>query len=102
MGVRDPNTPPSTWCDWWDEVHDLAPNISYGWVPPQLTALPDDPNPWFWHWCQVAANDDGRWMAQAAPDHTLVTRDPLHMEPSLLWPCCNTHGFVRNGVWIPA
>lgn len=102
MGVRDHTTPPTEWCDWWTSVHQLTPDIAYGWVPEHLTALPSDPNPWFWHWCPAAANDEGRWMAQATPDHTLVSREPLHMEPSLLWPCCGTHGFVRNGAWIPA
>ncbi|MFE1925786.1 hypothetical protein ACFW91_24845 [Streptomyces asoensis] len=102
MGVRDRATPPTEWCNWWTEVHGLTPDIAYGWVPPELTAAPDDPNPWFWHWCPQAANGEGRWMAQAAPDHTLVASEPLHMEPSLLWPCCGTHGFVRGGEWIPA
>jgi len=90
--------PPAVWCDWWTEVHQLTPEIAYGWVPEHLRADPDDPNPWFWHWC----SQQGRWMAQAAPDHTLVSAQPLHLEPSLLWPCCGTHGFVRGGEWIPA
>jgi hypothetical protein len=98
MGVKDPATPPSQWCDWWDEVHDLGSAIAYGWPGPGLTADPVDPNPWFWHWCA----QQGRWMAQAAPEHTLISREPLHMEPSLLWPCCGTHGFAREGRWIPA
>ena len=100
MGVRDRATPPTEWCDWWTEVHQLNPDIAYGWVPEHLTAAPEDPNPWFWHWCPATA--DGRWMAQAAPEHTLVAREPLHMEPSLLWPCCGTHGWVRDGQWISA
>ncbi|MGW5175928.1 hypothetical protein ACWERY_16390 [Streptomyces sp. NPDC004082] len=98
MGVHDRATPPTEWCDWWTEVHQLTPNIAYGWVPPELNAEPQDPNPWFWHWCPPS----GRWECQAAPEHTLVSREPLHLEPSLLWRCCNTHGFVRNGEWINA
>jgi hypothetical protein len=99
-GARNPDTSPTLWCDWWLEVHDLAPGIAYGWPGPDLTAAPDDPNPWFWHWCPTTGG--GRWMAQATSAHTLVSREPLHLEPSLLWPCCGTHGFVREGVWIPA
>lgn len=97
-GVKDPEAPPSTWCDWWLEVHDLAPGIAYGWPGEGLTAAADDLNPWFWHWC----SQQSRWMAQATSAHTLVSREPLHMEPSLLWPCCGTHGFVRDGKWAPA
>lgn len=98
MGQRDHASPPTEWCDWWTEVHQLGPDIAYGWLPAELTADPNDPNPWFWHWC----SQQDRWMPQAAPEHTLVAREPLHMEPSLLWPCCGTHGFVRDGQWIPA
>ncbi|MFF0139655.1 hypothetical protein ACFYRN_24780 [Streptomyces sp. NPDC005227] len=98
MSFADHAVPPTVWCDWWTEVHALSPDIAYGWVPPELRADPGDPNPWFWHWCSAS----GRWEAQAAPDHTLISRDPLHMEPSLLWPCCGTHGWVRGGQWINA
>ncbi|MFI0576128.1 hypothetical protein [Streptomyces tendae] len=97
MAFSDRDASPTQWCDWWTEVHQLARDIAYGWVPPHLTADPSDPNPWFWHWCA----QQGRWQAQAAPDHRLVSREPLHLEPSLLWPCCGTHGFVRGGEWIP-
>lgn len=98
MGVRDHESLPSEWCDWWTEVHQLSPDIAYGWVPPELTAIPDGPNPWFWHWC----SQQDRWMAAATGEHTLVSREPLHLEPSLLWRCCGTHGFVRDGKWISA
>jgi hypothetical protein len=98
MGVRDPSTPPTEWCDWWLEVHQLTPTIAYGWPPEDLIAVPGDENPWFWHWCQ----HQGRWMAQATGEHVLISRDPLHMTPSLLWPCCGTHGFVHDGAWVPA
>lgn len=98
MGIHDHDTPPAQWCDWWEEVHDLTPDLAYGWPGPDLTAAPDDPNPWFWHWCTT----QNRWEGQATSNHTLVIREPLHMEPSLLWTCCGTHGFVRNGIWIPS
>ena len=101
MGQRNRDAPPTEWCDWWDgQITMLTPEIGYGWVPRELTAQPDDPNPWFWHWCPNMAG--GRWIAQATSDHDLVSRQPLHMEPSLLWSCCGTHGFVRDGRWIGA
>lgn len=34
--------------------------------------------------------------------HDLIADEPLHLEPSLLWPCCGKHGFVRGGVWTEA
>lgn len=93
MGVKDPNSPPSEWCGWWDDIRQLTPTIAYGWP----TNDPG-PNPWFWHWCPATAG--GRWAGQSTDNHQLVSRDPLHLEPSLLWPCCGTHGFVRNGEWV--
>jgi hypothetical protein len=103
--VEDHDTPPSQWCDWWEIAPvELNADIAYGWPGEGFTAHPDDPNPWFWHWCPAmkATDRDGRWMAQSTRDHQLVSREPLDMTPSLLWPCCGTHGFVREGVWIPA
>ncbi|MDT0306137.1 hypothetical protein RM780_04060 [Streptomyces sp. DSM 44917] len=78
-----------------------------GWVTPALTCLTDGiyygwidgvPNPVFWHWCEPS----GRWLAVGTAAHTLVAREPLHLEASLLWTCCGLHGFVRDGKWIPA
>jgi hypothetical protein len=103
MGVKDQTTPPSEWCNWWDTpIQMLNDHIGYGWPGDGLTAAVDDPNPWFWHWCPAGANGNGRWEAQATTEHTLVSREPLHMEPSRLWPCCGTHGFVRGGEWVSA
>lgn len=39
------------------------------------------------------------------PDHakwTLVSLDPLHLEPSLLCRICGSHGFIRDGQWVVA
>jgi hypothetical protein len=36
------------------------------------------------------------------PVHTLVSEDPLHVEPSILCPECGDHGFIRDGKWISA
>jgi hypothetical protein len=37
-----------------------------------------------------------------APMWTVVSREPLHLEPSLLCTSCGHHGFIRNGVWVNA
>lgn len=37
----------------------------------------------------------GRWWE-------LVSLDPLTISPSLLCTNCQTHGFVREGKWVPA
>lgn len=34
--------------------------------------------------------------------HEVITRDPLHIEASILCPDCNTHGWIRNGRWVDA
>ena len=34
--------------------------------------------------------------------HTIVNRDPLTISPSILCPDCGTHGFIREGRWVPA
>lgn len=34
---------------------------------------------------------------------TLVSADPIHIEPSILCstdPGCGTHGFIRDGKWV--
>lgn len=101
MGATDHDTPPTEWCDWWQEVHPLTPDIAYGWPQAEMTTDPDDPNPWVWHWCPTSG-EAGRWTCAATSAHTLVTREPLHLEPSLLWHCCGTHGWIRNGQWTTA
>lgn len=69
---------------------------------------PADPTPTgvlVWHWCTGHAPgdgptvDQGRWMAAGVSAHTLVSADPLHLEPSLLWGCCGKHGYIRAGRW---
>jgi hypothetical protein len=80
----------------------LTEDIYFGWIGNERT-------PMFWHWCKALEDvpaerrvHDGFWVAANTSAHTLVSRDPLHLEPSLLWRCCNTHGFVRDGRWVPA
>ncbi len=52
----------------------------------------------FFHWCP--ARD--RWAYAVPGKHNPIVDEPLHLEPSLLWPCCGKHGFVRGGVWVEA
>lgn len=52
----------------------------------------------FWHWCTELK----RWRLAGVWNHNLISEKPLHLEPSLLWPCCGKHGFVRNGRWEDA
>jgi hypothetical protein len=77
----------------------LAEDIYYGWHP-------DHANPIFWHWCTPADPErtasGTRWIAANTESHQMVNRDPLHLEPSLLWECCGLHGWVRDGRWTPA
>jgi hypothetical protein len=53
-----------------------------------------------WHWC--TAGEDGRWAASGTRLHTVVSLDPVHLEPSLLFRCCGVHGFLRQGRWVEA
>lgn len=65
-----------------------------------------------WHWCTHAkwierGGDPTlcrpRWAAGGVGAHQLISRDPLHLEPSVYWPdCCGTHGFIRGGAWMSA
>ena len=79
----------------------LTDDVYFGW-------LEHEANPTFWHWCSARAGlpEDrtvhGPWVAAGTSAHTLVSREPLHMEPSLLWACCGMHGFVRGGEWTSA
>lgn len=52
---------------------------------------------------------DGEWcrggiywvqIREGAPIWTLVSLDPLHVEPSLLCRRCGSHGFIRGGTWV--
>jgi hypothetical protein len=95
-------TPPSDWpgLEMVDMTR-LTDDIYFGW-------LTTETNPTFWHWCAALANVPeeltvtGRWVTAGTSAHTLVSREPLHLEPSLLWNCCGLHGWVRNGQWSNA
>lgn len=99
---HDHGTPPSDWPGLETAgMARLTDEIYYGW-------LGRETNPIFWHWCAALADVPaertvtGPWVGASTSAHTLVSREPLHLEPSLQWNCCGLHGFVRGGKWIPA
>lgn len=63
---------------------------------------------WRWvHLCDVYDDpDDGptqkRIASYLSRGHKIVREDPLTVEGSLLCRSCGTHGFVRDGRWVPA
>jgi hypothetical protein len=48
---------------------------------------------YLWHTCS------SNWKTSVIPDDHIVSRDPLHIEPSIKWDCCGKHGFIRDGQW---
>jgi hypothetical protein len=99
---HDRSVPPSDWPGLEMTVIRLTDDIYFGWLAAEA-------NPTFWHWCAALEGvpperkvHDGCWVAAGTGAHTLVSREPLHLEPSLLSNCCGLHGFVRGGEWIPA
>lgn len=53
-----------------------------------------------WHW-HTPNGGDARWQAAGCGLHTVVSLDPLHLEPSLA--CeggCPNHGYIRDGQWV--
>jgi hypothetical protein len=83
------------------DITKLTDDIYFGWLAQEV-------NPMVWHWCAARADVPeertvhGGWVAAGTGAHTLVSREPLHLEPSLLWSCCGLHGWVRGGVWSSA
>lgn len=97
----NPEQPPVVATDLGDGVY-----VSWG------SVYNDDDKPLIWHWCNRAVllaeqrTDveswwlEPRWMVTGVGAHQLVSREPLHLEPSLHWPaCCGKHGFIRAGQW---
>lgn len=88
MGYPRDN-PPANWLG--EGVIKVNDDIYYRWPE-------DGGNPTLWHWCITRE----RWSGRGTGLHELVAREPLHLEPSLLWPCCGLHGWVRAGAWSNA
>lgn len=43
-----------------------------------------------------------QWAGTTGPNWTLVSMEPLHVEPSILCHSCGDHGFIWDGKWMPA
>lgn len=96
---RDKDNPPSQWAGAISVGHDVYylfdPNKPAGVVDAIST----------WHWCTAFSFPDepgGCWALAHVGKHDLISAEPLHLEPSILWQCCGKHGWIRNGEWIDA
>lgn len=110
--MTDPNDPPTLdlghghaikWCGWYPD-RDLNP---------QYASLPDV-DKWgltIYHTtpsgqpCAGFVTLDGDVQRQVEPNRTnrwtVESWEPLTLSPSVLC-SCGDHGFIRNGVWVPA
>lgn len=86
------DNPPTNWDI--PDVKSVGGDV-YWRFDPDLGASPTVDSILVWHWCKQI----DRYVARHVGNHTLVSVDPLHLEPSLLWECCGKHGFIREGVW---
>lgn len=63
---------------------------------------------WWLHTCTLPNGERkpmlGHCDVYSGTKHTLVSEDPLHLEPSILCgaPECRDHGWVRDGQWVAA
>lgn len=57
---------------------------------------PDDPSTWdYWHPdVRLPINDERGWRIE--------NTEPLTVSPSILCGSCGTHGWWRDGRWVPA
>lgn len=96
-GWTDPARPPI------EDAADLGGGVWASWDP----AWGDGEHPSIWHWCSRKNWADRplysgpRWAVAGTRLHLVESRDPLHLEPSLLWSdCCGKHGWIRDGRWV--
>lgn len=91
MPARLRSDPPSTWA----AANHVGEDVYY-------SADPDAKGgqPLVWHWCTAA----GRWHCAGTGSHTVNSApgEALTLAPSLVWPCCGKHGWIREGRWVPA
>lgn len=88
---RNREQPPPTWADWGDSIVKVNDDMYYAFIDGQT-------RPTIWHWCEKR----GYWASGGTSLHDLLSYEPLHLEPSLLYPCCDLHGWIRNGKWVSA
>lgn len=69
----------------------------------------EESHPILWHWC-IPKDEAGashcrkglppHWCPWGTRAHTVVSKDPLTLSPSVYWPgCCGMHGFVTEGCY---
>lgn len=82
-----------------DDVH------RWGWWP--WNDHGESHNDIMWvHRCRAA--DGHEWLSPGRIDistgqkHQLISRDPLHVEASVLCAICGDHGWIRDGRWVAA
>lgn len=92
---RDRQSPPDQWLSDVDTI-DVELGVYLG-----PTFRRDTTNPTLWHWC-TRTSAGARWLAMGTGLHTVHSRDPWHLEASLLCPECGLHGWIRDGKWVPA
>lgn len=99
----DPTRPPV------ESATRIGPTVCVTWT----RDLTGDRTPLIWHWCtrslwqadpsRIPALCEPQWTPAGVAAQTLLSTDPLHLEPNLLWSdCCGMHGFIRDGKWTPA
>lgn len=57
---------------------------------------------WWSHRCAIGTRAPARIDITTGQRHSLISRDPLHVEPSILCRSCGDHGFIREGKWVSA
>jgi hypothetical protein len=98
----------------------MADSPLVDWPPEEFGRwIPVGPDVWITTPVEIANGVKRSWLAHKRKDgrndsigrvefspghHTLVSEDPLHIEPSLLCPdpACGLHGFIRDGKWETA
>lgn len=61
---------------------------------------------YIWHWCTNVSGgkEDPRWIRMGLGNHHIWTGpEGVSLDPSVFFnTCCNLHGWVKRGRWIPA
>lgn len=92
-------------------VHDTSPRDSVREVmlgPPGMAMVLSGDGQWrFRHECKTWFDEEGEphqliCAPLLHPAHEVLSLIPLTITPSVLCSDCNTHGFVRDGVWVSA
>lgn len=94
----------------WDRRVPVGGTVVMLRYPPGVPEDWDDQGVWrFEHWCDRKTSARGVVVCAPllSPAHTVTEtkgRIPsdLTVNPSILCPDCNLHGWVRDGVWTPA